>query len=321
MLGFDTLSLNNLAQPVSYGLDNQISIRKVLGAKSPIKGYMTMTVLLFPGQGAQFRGMGKELFELFPDHIKLACDVLGYPIDKVCLSNPKGVLSNTRFTQPAVFLVSALSYLKWVNSSENEPEAIAGHSLGEFSALFAAGALDFESALKLVKKRAELMAALKGGGMAAVMSLQEQEVQDILQHNGLGELTIANYNSQNQVVLSGSEQALDKAKGIFEAHKATFLRIQVSGAFHSPYMDRAKPLFNAVLKDTKFNSPRLPVVANVTGRPHKLEQLVDVMTAQLSSPVRWLSSMRYLLDQGYENFTEMAPGNVLTNLVKQIQAS
>jgi trans-AT polyketide synthase/acyltransferase/oxidoreductase domain-containing protein len=193
-----------------------------------------MKVALFSGQGSQEKGMGKDLFPQFPALVKEAGEVLGYSIEELCLENPQDRLVVTNFTQAAVFVVNSLHYLSVLRAGDSAFESAAGHSLGEYCALFAAGVFDFRTGLTLVKKRGELMARAQGGGMIAVIGLTERDIRSALDASGLTEIDIANYNSPNQFVLSGLRVNIEKAKRVMEAAGARMcVVLNVGGAFHS----------------------------------------------------------------------------------------
>jgi trans-AT polyketide synthase/acyltransferase/oxidoreductase domain-containing protein len=208
-----------------------------------------MLAFLFPGQGSQSRGMGSTLLDEFPEMIKQADEILGYSIRRVCLDDPDQCLSQTRYTQPAIFTVNALSYLKKQQALDLQPDFVAGHSLGEYNALLAAGVYDFQTGLRLVKKRSELMSEAVGGGMAAVIGLKIDAVEKILQQHGLAELSIANYNSYLQIVISGTKADISRAEGVFKAQAGVnFILLNVSGAFHSKQMLSAEQQFSEFLE-------------------------------------------------------------------------
>ncbi|MGD2087055.1 MAG: ACP S-malonyltransferase [Candidatus Aminicenantes bacterium] len=267
-----------------------------------------MNVFMFPGQGSQKKGMGEDLFDEFVDLTEKADKILGYSIKNLCLEDPDGQLPQTQFTQPAVYVVNALSYLKRIRTG-SKPDYVLGHSVGEYDALFASGVVDFEAGLKLVKKRGELMARVRGGGMAAVMGLTADKVEEILKENHLENLYIANYNSSYQVVISGIKEEIDRAESVFLDKGATHYRIlDVSGAFHTPYMADAKKKFAQYVRKFKFGDIAIPIIANVTARLYRQEETNDNIIEQMTTPVKWMESIRYLLakDVDINDFHEIS---------------
>jgi trans-AT polyketide synthase/acyltransferase/oxidoreductase domain-containing protein len=259
-----------------------------------------MKAYLFPGQGSQQKGMGKELFHEFKDLTQKADEILGYSIETLCLKDPDGQLLQTQFTQPAVYVVNAFSYLKKIQA-EPKPDYVLGHSVGEYDALLASGAVDFETGLKLVKKRGELMGQARGGGMAAVMGLTENQVEEIIIDNNLKNLYIANYNSSYQVVISGLKEEIVQAESIFLDRGATHYRVlNVSGAFHTPYMADAKKKFKKFVNEFEFGEITTPIIANVTARPYKQAEIKDNIIEQMTTPVKWMESIRYLMAKGLD---------------------
>ena len=192
-----------------------------------------MKAYIFPGQGSQFKGMGGALFDGFPEITAKANQVLGYDIKRLCLEDPLKQLGLTQYTQPALYVVNALYYIKKTKESGVKPDYVAGHSLGEYNALFAAGAFDFETGLKLVQKRGELMSLESGGGMAAILGLSEDKIAHVLNENNISRVQIANYNTPSQVVISGAKKDIDRLSALFEKENAMYIPLNVSGAFHS----------------------------------------------------------------------------------------
>jgi malonyl CoA-acyl carrier protein transacylase len=277
-----------------------------------------MLAYLFPGQGSQFRGMGAALFDEFPEIVKQADAILGYSIRSVCLDDPDQCLSQTCYTQPAIFTVSALSYCK---KQQVRPDFVAGHSLGEYNALLAAGVFDFQTGLRLVKKRSELMSEAAAGGMAAVIGLKIDAVAAILQQNGLAALAVANYNSYTQIVISGAKADILRAGEIFKAEAGvSFIALNVSGAFHSQQMLSAEHQFAEFLEGFSFSVPTMPVISNVDAKPYHPAIIKNNLARQMTSGVQWTPTVAYLL--GYENMQleEVGPGNVLNGLVHRIRA-
>jgi trans-AT polyketide synthase, acyltransferase and oxidoreductase domains len=279
-----------------------------------------MEVFLFPGQGSQHQGMGETLFDAFAELTDRANEILGYSIRELCLDDSRQLLNNTQFTQPALYVVNAFTYLKTLQETGNVPDYVAGHSLGEYNALLAAGAFDFATGLKLVKKRAELMSQAMGGGMAAIVGLSAERVGEILVQNGLTDIDIANYNTPAQIVIAGKKNDIEKAQTFFEAAGVRlYSHLKVSGAFHSRYMLKARQEFELFLQDFHFSPLSLPVISNVSALPYQRGEIKKNLAQQIASPVRWLDSMLYVLELENVQIKEIGPGNVLTKLLQQIR--
>ena len=281
------------------------------------------TAYVFPGQGSQFSGMGKDLYESSPDARALfdkADEILGFKISEIMFQGTDEQLKETKVTQPAVFLHSVISAFCL---PDFKPDMVAGHSLGEFSALAAAGAIEFEDALRLVAIRAremQLCCDKVPGTMAAIIGLEDKVVEDICQQTE-GIVIPANYNSDGQVVISGEKAAVEAACAKFlEAGAKRALPLSVSGAFHSPLMEPARAALGEAIATTAFKEPACPVYQNVTALPHTdPEQIKDNLLKQLTSPVRWSQSVRNMRIDGAEEFIELGPGTVLTGLIKRIK--
>ncbi|WP_307893322.1 ACP S-malonyltransferase [Bacillus swezeyi] len=280
-----------------------------------------MITYVFPGQGSQKQGMGSELFDEFKELTALADEILGYSIKRLCVENPYSNLNKTQFTQPALYVVNALSYLKKIQESAAKPDFVTGHSLGEYNALFAAEAFDFETGLQLVRKRGELMSMVRNGGMAAVMGLSEEQVAEALKENHLHTIDIANVNAPYQIVISGQKEDIEKAASIFEAitEVTMFLPLNVSGAFHSRYMNQAKQEFEQFLQSFHFSPLSIPVISNVFARPYTNESIKTTLSDQINQSVKWTESIRFLMGKGQMEFEEIGPGHVLTGLIHRIK--
>lgn len=278
-----------------------------------------MIAYLFPGQGSQHVGMGADLFRRYPEQVAAADDILGYSLERLCVEDPDGQLSSTEFTQPALYTVDALSWLRCRDEGKTVPDFLAGHSLGEFAALFAAEVFDFETGLRMVQRRGALMAQARGGGMAAVLGLDETAVREVMKEEALDTIDLANINSPRQCVVAGMADDVERAREVFERHGARYVPLNVSGAFHSRYMEAAWADFADYISGMTFNPPRFSVVANVTARPHVPGEIPETLARQISSPVRWSESMRYLMGRGVTTFTEVGPGSVLTGLQRSIE--
>jgi malonyl CoA-acyl carrier protein transacylase len=279
-----------------------------------------MKTYVFPGQGSQQKGMGANLFEEFKDKVVEADTILGYSIQELCLTNSNDNLNQTQYTQPALYIVNALSYLKKIKETGAKPDFVAGHSLGEYDALFAAGAFDFATGLKLVQKRGQLMSRATGGGMAAVIGLKEEQIADALKRNNLQTIEMANYNSLTQIVISGPKQDIEAAKPIFEGSEGAqmYVVLKTSGAFHSRYMEEAKKEFEVFLNAFQFSELTIPVISNVHARPYKQSDIKQNLIEQITHPVKWTESIRYLMGRGEMEYEEIGVGNVLTRLIKRI---
>ena len=283
-----------------------------------------MKAYVFPGQGAQFTGMGKDLFENYPvakEMFESANQILGYDITKIMFEGSEEDLRQTKVTQPAIFLHSVI--LAKVLGENFSPEMTAGHSLGEFSALVAAGALSFEDGLKLVYSRAMAMQKAceqNPSTMAAILGLEDEKVEEVLA--GIeGEIVVAaNYNSPGQLVISGSNTGIEKACEQLKAAGAKrALPLKVGGAFHSPLMEPARVELAAAIESTHFSTPICPIYQNVDGKPYSdPEQIKKNLILQLTSPVRWTQTVQNMVADGGTLFTEVGPGTVLQGLVKKI---
>lgn len=282
-----------------------------------------MKAFVFPGQGAQFVGMGKDLYESSAEAKEMfekANDILGFRITDLMFDGTEDDLKQTKVTQPAVFLHSVI--LAKTLGEEFKPAMVAGHSLGEFSALTAAGALKFEDALKLVSARARAMqkaCEIKPSTMAAVLALPDEKVEEIC--NGIdGVVVAANYNCPGQVVISGEVEAVNAA---CEAAKAAgakrALVLKVGGGFHSPMMEPARQELAEAIAATEFSTPVCPVYQNVDARPHTdPEEIKQNLIAQLTAPVRWTQSVQNMIADGAIEFISVGPGSVLSGLISKI---
>lgn len=280
-----------------------------------------MKAYVFPGQGAQFVGMGKDLYEASAtarDLFEKANDILGFRITDLMFNGTDEDLRRTDITQPAVFLHSVITAIE----SGEQPDMVAGHSLGEFSALVAAGALSFEDGLKLVAARAHAMqkaCEIKPSTMAAIIALPDEKVEEILK--GIdGVVVCANYNCPGQIVISGEIEAIDKACELLSAAGARrALKLKVGGAFHSPLMEPARAELAEAIEKTEFHTPKCPVYQNVDAKPHTDPAEIKAnLVAQLTSPVRWTASVQNMIADGATEFIENGPGKVLQGLVSKI---
>lgn len=285
-----------------------------------------MKSYVFPGQGAQFVGMGKELYEsdkVLRDMFEKANEILGFRITDMMFEGTEDDLKQTRVTQPAIFLHSVILAMSLGDSFK--PEMVAGHSLGEFSALVANQALSFEDGLTLVSKRAIAMQEacdLEPSTMAAIIGLDDEKVENICSE--IDEVVVpANYNSPGQIVISGSfkgiDIAVDKCK---EAGAKMAIKLAVGGAFHSPLMEPARKELAEAIESTRFNRPVCPVYQNVNAQPSVNPDIIkDNLVSQLTSPVRWTQTVKNMITDGASSFTELGPGKVLQGLIKKIDRS
>ena len=279
-----------------------------------------MTVYVFPGQGSQFKGMGKNLFPLFPELVQEADEILGYSIKSLCLDDNEKI-NKTEYTQPALYVINALSYQNLIlKDNYTKADYLAGHSLGEYSALYASGVLTFGEGLKIVKKRGELMSKAIGGSMAAVLKLSSTQIKDILIKCNLSSIDIANYNSELQTVISGLENDIISSKKFFEEAGGIFIPLNTSGAFHSRYMEPISLKFAKFIESIKFSKPKISIINNVYSRPYfETDSFYNILIEQIKKPVDWLNSIIYLLGKGETQFFELGPGDVLTKLINNIK--
>lgn len=281
-----------------------------------------MRALLFAGQGSQRRGMGADVFDAFPDHCALADDILGYSVRDLCLRDDGDRLRLTRYAQPALFTVHALTYLAQ-RAERGEPDVVAGHSLGELNALTAAGVLDFATGLRLVAERGRLMGEADGGAMAAVVGAGLTEVERLLADAGREDVEIANDNAPTQVVISGSPEGVSAVTRLLTTALPAVrcVPLPVSAAFHSRDMASAARRFADTLAGVELAPPRLPVIANVTARPYPRDTPVaDLLGRQIRSRVRWSETMNHLLDTGVEEVWEIGRGRTLTGFWQEARA-
>ena len=263
--------------------------------------------------------MGGELFGAFPELIAKADEILGYSIKNLCLEDPNKELGQTQFTQPAIFTVNALTYYKKLLDGVGKPDYVLGHSLGEYSALLVAECFDFETGLKLVKKRGELMSKAEGGGMAAVLNSTKEDIVAILKKNNLESIDLANFNTPSQIVISGLKDDIARAQQYIEKEETQYIPLNTSGAFHSRYMQFAKDEFEIFLKDFEFSNPNIPVISNVTASPYNPDNIIENMANQIVSSVRWCESIDFIRAQGEIEFEEIGYGFVLTRMVQKIK--
>lgn len=285
---------------------------------------MNKTALVFAGQGAQYVGMGKDLAEQFPAAkawFDRASQVLGFDIANVCFNGPEAELTKTENCQPAIFLVSWITYqLLKERVPGLEFHATAGLSLGELTALTAAGVFSFEDGLKITQQRGRFMQEacdVTRGGMAAIVNLDEASTQEVC---AASDVEMANLNCPGQIVISGEAEKIAKACELAKTKGAKrAIALPVAGAYHSRLMANAQPKLRATLDGINFQIPTVPVVSNVTASAHVVGSIKERLVEQVTSPVRWEQSMRCLLSQGYVRFIEMGPGTALTGFMKRIE--
>ena len=281
-----------------------------------------MHAYLFPGQGTQFPGMGKELFEssaLARDYFQRANDILGFPITEIMFHGTAEQLKQTKYAQPAIFLHSFIQTK--ILGTSFEPDMVAGHSLGEISALAAVSSLDFESALKLISIRASAMQKacdVENTGMMVVVGLYDVIVKNVCKQVD-GIVVPANFNTLQQVVISGEMKALYEASEKLKHGAERVVKLTVNGAFHSPFMEPVVHKFKEVIEKIDFKKPICPIYQNIAGRP--VDNVLDIkknLVDQLTFPVMWRHTILHMIEDGATEFTEIGPGNFLSRLVHQI---
>jgi [acyl-carrier-protein] S-malonyltransferase len=302
-------------------LDNEQNLTTI--KNFPFRGLRGMKAYIFPGQGAQFVGMGKDLYEKSPlakELFEKANEIIGFRISDIMFSGTDEELKQTNVTQPAIFLHSVI--LAKVLGDDFKPEMVAGHSLGEFSALVAANALSFEDGLKLVIARANAMqkaCEVQPSTMAAILGLADEVVEQICA--GIEEVVVpANYNCPGQLVISGSIEGIDKAcEQLTAAGAKRALKLNVGGAFHSPLMEPAKVELQAAIEATEINAPVCPIYQNVNAQPTSDPAVIKAnLIAQLTGAVKWTQTATNMIADGGNDFVEVGPGNVLQGLVKKV---
>lgn len=281
-----------------------------------------MKAFVFPGQGAQFVGMGKDLYENSPlakDLFEKANDILGFRITDIMFSGTDEELKQTKVTQPAIFLHSVI--LAMTLGEDAKPDMVAGHSLGEFSALVVNGVLSFEDGLKLVSQRAQAMqkaCEVTSSTMAAIVGLTDDVVEEVCA--GIEGVVPANYNCPGQLVISGAEEAIDKACEVLtEKGARRAIKLPVGGGFHSPYMEPARVELEAAIEATTFSAPSCPIYQNVDAQPQTEPQAIKAnLVKQLTGAVKWTQTVENMIAGGATSFTEIGPGKVLQGLVKKV---
>lgn len=279
-----------------------------------------MKAILFAGQGAQYKGMGSTLFGAYRSLVDSASDILGYSLEELCLRDPNKQLNNTQFTQPALFAVNHLNYLRNVVDGSQRVDYAAGHSLGEYNALAAAGVFSFETGLRLVQRRGALMARASGGGMAAILGLSSARLTQLLQDEGYTSIDVANFNTPTQTVISGDNNALQRFQAVVERNQARFVPLNTSAAFHSRYMSAAQQEFAEFLRPINFKKASFPVISNVSAEPYGHGDVAEGLAQQVSGSVRWVESVQRMLDLGVTEFLEFET-HLLTRMVDEIKSS
>ncbi|SKB12991.1 Malonyl CoA-acyl carrier protein transacylase [Planktothrix sp. PCC 11201] len=275
---------------------------------------MTTTAWIFPGQGSQKIGMGSNLFEQseHQERLKLAEKILGWSVPEIC-QHPEDKISQTLYTQPSLYVLESL-LVDQLKQQGQSPDYVAGHSLGEYVALYAAGVFDFETGLKLVQCRAELMSSAAGGQMAALIGFDREQLDQQIQQTP--NIVLANDNSTAQVVISGTPEAVDQVLANIKVKRA--VKLNVSGAFHSPLMQESATQFQQILDGISFNNAQIPVISNVDPTPTTDATLLKQrLTQQMTGSVRWREICLQLSTLGVAQVVEIGPGNVLTGLMKR----
>ncbi len=282
---------------------------------------------VFPGQGSQKTGMGNDLLQGIPeykDYYEKAANAIGEDLYDIINSEDDTKLTLTQFTQPAILTTSVIAYEHTLKTTDLKPEAMAGHSLGEWTALVAAGVLKFEDAVRLVHLRGKYMseACPPGvGTMAAVLGLEAYEIEEALRD--IKDVCLANINSPGQIVISGAASEFDAAEEALKAKGAKrFIRLTVSGPFHSPLIENAKINLKKDIDKVQFSEPKVPVYQNVDAKPHTdLEVIKENLIKQITSPVRWTETIQNMISDGFKEFYEIGHGGVLSGLIKRIDRS
>ena len=276
-------------------------------------------IFLAPGQGAQMLGMGADLFDAYPQVVEEAEDILGYSLRRLCLEDPDDQLSNTAYTQPALYTVTALAYQRRYEALGYAPDFAAGHSLGEYNALLIAEAFTFAQGLRLVQKRGALMAAMQGGGMLAVVGPSREEIGAVFHEAGIASVDIANLNTPRQTVLSGPDSDLKRLGEIFAARGVRAVALNVRTAFHSRYMAGMKSAFAAFIADFSFSPLMVPVISNFSALPYRDDEVANNLVQQLDHGVRWTESIQYLLQEDTPVFEELSQRPLLMRMVEEIK--
>jgi len=276
-----------------------------------------MHILMFPGQGSQYVGMGEELFPKYDVLCQKASEKLGYSILDLCLKDPEDRLNTTAYTQPALYFVCCLMYLEHISRGGSASDPVMGHSLGLFPALYAAGVFDLLDGLEIVAMRGKLMGEIRGYGMLAVLGDRVDQLDHVLARLDFFDLDMANDNTPSQVVLSGPESRIESVAPLLEAQDYRCIRLPVSGAFHSRYMEAPRQAFVHFLMGKSFEPPKRLVISSTSGEIIKHTHLLEEITYQLTKPVRWRHTIQALSEKhGGFTYEEIGPKRVLTNLTQ-----
>jgi [acyl-carrier-protein] S-malonyltransferase len=283
---------------------------------------------IFPGQGSQSPGMGLDLYKQFPQAKKIFDEIdqiIGRPLSKLCFEGPAEELKHTINTQPAILAVSIAAWTCYQQSGGLKPAFVAGHSLGEFSALYAAEVLPLPIVVKVVQKRAQLMESCPVGAMSAILGMKYDRINELCEtlcaqsNDPNNVVVVANFNTEEQIVISGDPQSVTKAGEQAKAQGAKVIPLPVGGAFHSPLMEEAAKEFKQSLAACQFHDAFCPVVQNVTAMPHSTGIIIkEAIQKQMTSSVLWYQTIKYMIDQGITHFIEIGPGKALSGMVKRI---
>ncbi|WP_218813588.1 ACP S-malonyltransferase [Rickettsiella endosymbiont of Dermanyssus gallinae] len=284
---------------------------------------MSKIVVMFPGQGSQYLGMGEVLFKKYPKLISAASEFCGFDIKKLCIDGPTEKLNDTQFLQPAIYMVNALSYLDLNENISKEKDYIfIGHSLGELNALQIAGAFDLITGLEIVKARGIAMSHIKTGGMLAILGMKLKEIKGILETKFDRLAYIANINTADQTIISCHETVIDFVETTMRnAGAKAIIRLRTSGPFHSPLMNKALFEFKHKIEHISFKEINKEVISNVDGKPYENIKVQEKIVNQLIYPVQWHASIKYLISQGYETFIEIGERKLLTNMINNIKSN
>jgi [acyl-carrier-protein] S-malonyltransferase len=286
--------------------------------------------ILFPGQGAQYIGMGKDFYDNFEEirtYYDQATEILGYDIKKIIFESDVNILAQTQYTQPSVFLTSFIIFeilRKKLPGITEKIKFVAGHSLGEYTAVCISGALNFEQTIKTVAERAKIMSEVSKnnpGGMLAVLGIEKDELVKICDELRQNRFIVepVNFNTPQQIVVAGSEEGIKKLQEVLSKKKIKTVKLNVSGAFHSSLMNDAQKIFSQTLDKLNINNALIPIIMNYDAKPHtKKEEILENLKLQINHPVLWTDSVKYMFENGVNVLIECGPGKVLSNMLKKI---